>query len=360
MKAAIYTGNVQHPFTEVGEIPTPDIGDHQILVKTVAVAANPTDWKHIAVPIGGEKGHVTGTDVAGIAEKVGANVTRVKVGDYVGAILRGNSNFKNGAFAEYVAVDENATLVFPKDKISSEVLTKNQAPGPVTSFEAIASVPLGLATVGVSYATNFQLQPGAKGTLLIWGGATATGVLAIQVAKIIYGVKVITTASKKHHEFLRSIGADATFDYHDADVIDQIKTYAQGSIAYALDTVSSVDTLQQTYDATEGSDSVIIDNLLSVPEDSITQKPGRKAKFTLTWVYLIAGGAYLFGKWHPAPPGFLDAFNHFWTELLIPVQDQINTTKLTPLAPGFESVNTALDLLQRDQVSGEKLVFRLK
>lgn len=103
-----------------------------------------------------------------------------------------------------------------------------------------ASVNLGLATIGLSFNHNLSIKADKKKKasqyILLWGGGTKTGIL-IQVTKLVYGLRVITTASPKHHDFLRSFGADAVFDYHDSDVVDQIKKVGGANIPYAFDMV---------------------------------------------------------------------------------------------------------------------------
>lgn len=59
--------------------------------------------------------------------------------------------------------------------------------------------------------------------LLIWGGASAVGSAAIQLAKVAGFCPIFTTASKKNHSMLMNFGATKCFDYHDANIIANIK-----------------------------------------------------------------------------------------------------------------------------------------
>lgn len=361
IKAAIIKQNPQ--IGELAEIstkvPFPEINDNQILVKAVAYAANPTDWKHVLY-IKSPAGSILGSDVAGVVEKVGSKVTHFAVGDNVGATLRGNIDPNRGGFSEYVAIDENAALKLDVSGFSSSALPVGTTPsGPVTSFEAGASVTLGLATVSLSFAHNFKLSKDSGKTILIWGGATASGVLAIQVAKLVFGLKVITTASKKHHEWLKSLGADATFDYRESDVTDQIINYAKGSIAYGYDTVSDKETYQQLYDSTKGSDSVKLDNLLFLGEEDIKTDSSRNVEFYKTLVYVINGKDHYFGPTLvPSDPQLLAEYNHLWFDVLPAYLPKLKSSNLKVLEPGFESVDDALKLLYDNKASGEKIVFR--
>lgn len=69
-------------------VPFPDLpGDNWLLVKTKAVALNPTDWKNIARATA--PGAIAGCDYAGIVEAIGRGVEGVKVGDRVAGFVRG-------------------------------------------------------------------------------------------------------------------------------------------------------------------------------------------------------------------------------------------------------------------------------
>lgn len=381
----------------INEIPYPTLEDDMIILRTVANAVNPTDWKHIFPEdfakhltleafkklglgvrslenvfgaVGGsigyfvgknatyaQKGAVVGSDVSGIVEEVGKKVTKVKKGDFIGASLHGGMT-KNGGFSKYVLVSENSAVKFSHLLQSS--VEPGQHPGAkITSFEAAASVPLGLKTVALSFHCHLGIPPhqsqNKEDYLLIWGGATATGILAIQIAKKVYGIKVITTASKKHHEALLSLGADKAFDYHDKDVIEQLKTAGQGKIKYALDCVSNVETFQSVYDATEGSSDVCLDNLLFLNAKLINTRKNHQAKFVSTNAYLVDGRRH-FGK--KASKELLDQYLDFWHNYLPPIVEQLQTAPLKVLQPGLESANEGLRLLIENKVSGEKVVFR--
>lgn len=354
INAAVFTDNTSYPYLEVSQIETPTINEDQVLIRARAFAANPADWKHKTYSLS-KKGDVAGSDVAGVVEQIGSNVQHVKVGDYVASMVRGNASPTHGAFAEYVVAEERGTVVVPKNLVKDEPFVKDTPSGPLSSFEAMASVPAALVTVGLSFAYNLGLQP--NGTILVWSGATSTGVIAIQIAKLVYGMKVIATASAKHHLFLTALGADAVFDYHDDDVVSQIKHYAKGSIGYALDTIATPDTLQQVYDATEGAESVVIDNLSVLDGSGLRRNSARDVRVVATIAYYAAGSFELNGQAFTASPELLEAFDHFWTELLPPVVPILRTNNLRVLPPGLASASDALDLLERNVISGQKVVF---
>lgn len=367
-RAAVFTDSTDKAnLVKVAEIPVPEISETQILIKAVAYAANPTDWKH-RYGMGGEENDVVGSDVSGYVAKTGAKVTNVKEGDIVSATLRGNFKPNNGAFAQYVAAESHMAIKYDTSKLKfdeNKRLPQGLNPStPLDTFEAAASVTLGLGTLGMSFGSNFGLSSkdkaaNASKAILIWGGATATGILAIQVAKAVFGLTVFATASPKQHEFLTSLGADKVFDYRDEQVIENIKNYAKGKIAYALDTISSKDTWQQTYDATEGSEHVHLDNLLFLKEQDIKTDAKRNVDFHITLMYLVSGedqyvGDQLLAK---SSPELVSNFKKFWEEDLHPHLSQLRTAKLNVLAPGLESAGKSLELLIDGAQSAEKIVF---
>jgi NADPH:quinone reductase-like Zn-dependent oxidoreductase len=98
------------------EVPMPELGDTEVLVKVHASSANPYDWHLvrgepylIRVNAGYRrpKNHDVGIDVAGTVDAVGATVTRFKIGDDVFGLAR-------GAFAEYAAADEMRLASMPE------------------------------------------------------------------------------------------------------------------------------------------------------------------------------------------------------------------------------------------------------
>ena len=73
--------------------------------------------------------------------------------------------------------------------------------------------------------------------LLIYGGSTATGTLAVQFAKL-SGLTVIATSRAHNFELLKSLGADAVFDYTDPQVGEKIRAHTSNKLHYAFDCVS--------------------------------------------------------------------------------------------------------------------------
>lgn len=146
---------------------------------------------------------ILGNDYSGIVVKVGAKVTRFKVGDEIYARPRKS---KIGTFAEYIAIHENDIALKPKN----------------LSFEEAASIPLVGLTSYQALHDILQLQKGQK--ILIQAGAGGVGTFAIQLAKIM-GATVATTTSEAGTDLVKSLGADEIINYKTENFEDRLKNY---------------------------------------------------------------------------------------------------------------------------------------
>ena len=180
------------------EVPKPEVGGRDLLVRVHAVSVNPVDTKVRAPKDRVETApRVLGWDAAGTVEAVGAQVTLFKPGDevyYAGDITRPGSN------SEYHLVDERITGRKPRN----------------LSFEDAAAMPL---TTITAYESLFDRMGIARRvedkSILIIGGAGGVGSIAIQLAKKLAGLRVIATASRAESgEWCRSLGADDIINHH--------------------------------------------------------------------------------------------------------------------------------------------------
>jgi NADPH:quinone reductase-like Zn-dependent oxidoreductase len=193
------------------DIEKPVPADNELLVKVHAASVNPLDWHYMrgepylmrmSAGFGAPKNPRTGVDFAGTVEAVGGAVTRFKPGDEVfGA--------RNGAFAEYVIVREDRSVV-PK-------------PASMT-FEQAAAVPVAATTALQALRDHGHLQAGQK--VLINGASGGVGTFAVQLAKSL-GAEVTGVCSGRNVEMVRSLGADHVIDYTRED-------FTQGNPGYDL------------------------------------------------------------------------------------------------------------------------------
>lgn len=365
MRAAVFTGvkDIDN-LLEVSTVPKPAITKpNQILVKAVAFASNPADWK-ILFYDQIQKGAIAGCDVSGIVEEVGSAVTHIKKGDSVAGLLLGNNNLKNGAYAEYVVLNSNC--VFKFDGLKDDKLSVGTHPfGPITNYLGAVSTTSSLASIGVSFTTQLQIplskDENKDNFILVWGGASSTGFMSTQIAKKIYGLKVIAVASLKHKEMLTKAGADFIVDYHDEDVVSKIRSIAKGGIKYAIDTIANEQTFQAVYDSTYESPKVVIDRLLQVPLTAL-KLDDRKGtvEHTSTVGFSICDDVItLFGTEYSVSKEDLAAYLHFWNDVLPKHIDQFDHLNLQVLPSGFESANESFKLHYLSKVSGEKVVFHI-
>jgi NADPH:quinone reductase-like Zn-dependent oxidoreductase len=190
---------------------TPTPGTGEMLVRVHAAAVNPIDWK---IRSGGAGKpplpYTPGFDVAGVVESVGDGVTKFKPGEAVFAML---DLRRGGAYAEYAVVKESEAATQPAN------ITFNEA----------ASVPLVALTAWQALFDAARLEKAQ--TILIHGGAGGVGSAAVQLAKW-KGAKVIATASKDNHDYLKQLGADEAIDYRTEKFEDRAK-----DVDVVLDTV---------------------------------------------------------------------------------------------------------------------------
>lgn len=178
---AIITKDDGHAAHLVSNRPVPKLRDGHVLIKTVAVALNPAENKSMAWGLASND-CLVGCDFSGIVEEIGPQVsTTLKKGDRVCGVVGGTNRQQpeDGAFAEYIVAQANLLMKIPESM----------------GFEAAATLPMGVTTVGQGlYQKALKMEiPGestasgvdGKGKpVLIYGGSSATGALAIQYAKL--------------------------------------------------------------------------------------------------------------------------------------------------------------------------------
>jgi NADPH:quinone reductase-like Zn-dependent oxidoreductase len=96
---------------EIRNIPVPKIQQNEVLIKIKAIGVNPVDWKGLESGEFGDS-YILGTDISGVVEKIGSEVTKFKIGDAIIGSLDWN---KQGAYAEFVASEEKFLATKPKN-----------------------------------------------------------------------------------------------------------------------------------------------------------------------------------------------------------------------------------------------------
>ena len=201
---------------------------------------------------------ILGTDVAGRVEAVGSKVTQFQPGD---AVFGDLSDSSFGAFAEYVAVSEDALALKPVN----------------VSFEEAAAVPSAALTALQGLRDKGQIQPGQK--VLVNGASGGVGTFAVQIAKSL-GADVTGVCSAKKMDVVRSIGADHVIDYRQEDVTQSGQQYDLILDAGAYRSISDYKralTPEGTYVLVGGSMAQVFQAMFLGPWISMT---GRKKMMT--------------------------------------------------------------------------------
>lgn len=331
-------------------VPVPKLRDDYILVRTKAVALNPTDWKHVAFLT--TAGARVGCDYAGIVEEVGSKVTNgLKKGDRVAGFAHGGNevNHDDGAFGETITAKGDLQIKIPEN----------------ISFEEAATLGVGISTVGQSLYQSLELplptEPAKESfPVLVYGGSTATGSLAIQYLKL-SGLQVIATASPHNFDYLKSLGADKVFDYNSPTCAADIRKYTNGKLKHALDCISEGKSPQITVEAMSGEGGLYT-NLLNLGQDKIAEfNNAVEARSTLA--YTILGEAFAFGPAQfPAKPEDEKFAKMFWAmarDLLEQGKIKVHKPSVNKYGQGLDGVLLGMDAMKNGKVSGEKLVYTL-
>jgi len=190
----------------LNEVPTPDITADEVLVTVAAAGVNRADLMQrqgfYPPPPGASE--YPGMEVSGTISALGSDVTGWHVGDEVCALLSG------GAYAEQAAVP--ATQLLP-------------VPDGVSLVDA-AALPEVVCTVWSNVFMTANLQPGQ--TILIHGGSSGIGTMAIQLATAIGARVAVTAGSAYKLEACRALGAEILINYREQDFAEALAAATQG------------------------------------------------------------------------------------------------------------------------------------
>jgi NADPH:quinone reductase-like Zn-dependent oxidoreductase len=211
MKAVVQDGyGPPEQVLRIADVEPPPIGDDDVLVRMRASSVNTPDWITVTgVPyvlrvtsgLRGPKKPIRGTDVAGIVEQAGSNVTDLEPGDEVFGSVWSDSLATSGAFAEIAAVPAARAI---------------KKPAGLTFEEAAASVMSGITALAAIRDVG-QVQPGSR--VLINGASGGVGIFAVQIARAL-GAEVTGVCSTRNVELVESIGAANVVDYTREDFAD--------------------------------------------------------------------------------------------------------------------------------------------
>lgn len=194
------------------DLPDPQPGPGEVLVRVEATSINPVDYKirRAGPAIAPDLPAVLGCDVAGVVVAVGEGVTVFREGDEVYGCAGGVKGMP-GTYAELLAADARLLAHKPKN----------------LSMREAAALPLVTITAWEGLHDQARLNAGER--VLVHGGAGGVGHIAIQLAKA-RGAKVYTTVSSAEKaETARRFGADETINYREESVEDYVARLTEGA-----------------------------------------------------------------------------------------------------------------------------------
>jgi len=191
----------------IGEVPEPEPGNNDVLVKVHASSVNVLDSKiskgefKLILPY--KFPLIMGNDLAGVGVRVGPGVSNFKPGDEV---YTRPPQAHIGSFAELIAIEESALALKPKN----------------TSMEEAAALPLVALTAWQVLVETARLKKGQK--VFIQAGSGGVGTIAIQLAKHL-GAFVATTTSTSNVDWVKALGADVVIDYKQQNFEEVLRDY---------------------------------------------------------------------------------------------------------------------------------------
>jgi NADPH:quinone reductase-like Zn-dependent oxidoreductase len=209
-------------------LPIPEIGADEVLIRVRAAGVNPFDWKVADGDLKDEKEHrfplILGFDAAGVVERVGADVTRLFEGDEVYGYLS-KQVMGEGTYAEHVGAP------------AAIVAKKPEAVG----FAEAAALPMPALTA-MDLVDAVDLGEGQ--TVLIVGATSGVGSYAVQLAAR-RGARVIATARQANEAFVRELGATETIDHTSEDLVETVRAARPDGIEAIIDVVSDPEVLSR-------------------------------------------------------------------------------------------------------------------
>jgi NADPH:quinone reductase len=212
------------------DIAKPKPGGRDLLVKIEAVSVNPVDVK-TRMRAAGKDGHpkILGYDGAGTVAETGPDCSLFKPGDKV---FYAGSNVRQGTNQEFHLVDERIVGTMPKS----------------LSFAQAAALPLTSITAWELLFDRLEIRMGKKanaGAILIVGGAGGVGSIAIQLARRLTGLTVVTTASRPEtRQWCLDLGAHHVID-HRQSMSKQMAALGLKTVPYIFGVTNTDDHLQE-------------------------------------------------------------------------------------------------------------------
>ena len=210
---------------ETRSVPAP--GPGEILVKVMAAGVNRPDvaQRSGAYPPPPGASDLPGLEIAGEVAALGADTTKHKIGDKVMSLVAG------GGYAQYCIAQDAQAMTVP----------------PSLSMQEAGAIPETLMTVWHNVFERGGLKPGE--TLLIHGGSSGIGTMAIQLAKAFGSKVIVTVGAQDKIDACLKLGADRAINYKTEDFVAETKTATSGAGANVILDMVGGDYIDRNYDA---------------------------------------------------------------------------------------------------------------
>src|SRR6202035_774975 len=186
-----------------------------------------------------------GLEIAGEVVSVGPGATRHKVGDIVMSLVAG------GGYAQYCIAQDAQAMAVP----------------PALSMQEAGAIPETLMTVWHNVFERGALKPGE--TLLVHGGSSGIGTMAIQLAKALGSKVIVTVGSKDKADACLKLGADHAINYRNEDFVAAVKQATGGAgVNVILDMVGG-DYVERNYDAAAVDGRIVQIAVLGGPKATV-------------------------------------------------------------------------------------------
>lgn len=336
---------------EIVNTPIPSVKGHPgfVLIKTKYIGISHCDYLFTDNEVMFQENATIGSECCGeVVDVAEEGCERFKVGDRIAGCV----------FISCTEVMPNAGCLAEYALVKGDAQFSVDALGDAVQEEQTAGLGIAFSTAFHGLYHTMKLPwpeagaPGTRDAVLIYGGTTTTGLIAIQLAKL-SGLKVLTTCSPKNFDLVRSLGADHVFDYKDAAVcISDMRALVGDDLKYVLDCFGASEAPRICGEVIGSNDGIHVSVSPRVP----AQKD-KDVAFHFTQGQKALGEPFLF-MGQVTPPD-AKAFEDWKTFILLCERlIREGKIKLIPakVVGSFESVADTLDLLRAWGVHATKLV----
>ncbi|KAH9486431.1 Trans-enoyl reductase himH [Psilocybe cubensis] len=302
---------------------------------------------------------VLGFSGAGTVAKLGAGVQGLKIGDRVTAFGYGAS--RNKSLQEYSIQPVEVVGKIPDSLSLAEASTIPD--NFVTAFYTLFN------QLGLPHPDSFPATvspPLADTPILIYGAGSTAGIYAIQLLNLAGYKQIIATASKKHHEYLRSLGATHTFDYNSPALVEDVGKVVggDGKVTLILDCITAESTVELLSKIASPHGKVAL--LLPVKQGNTVTNDKNHA----LWIdYTAEQSPFVKGTTVIGVKTFNYRQDEYLSKNLMPKilpsllqSGSIKPSRVRLLDQGSlkERVEEGLELLRNNKISGEKVVVKIQ